>query len=161
VLVLEGARNFIAAQYPHTRNMRCAHDAATTSSRPYPEQEFWKICSASPAGRPTGIARFMIAESKEILGWVSSRRALAAVAGQHAQPSANHSFFLAAGGRCSIALSHSRTPSVDILYDAEVLDLDIDDGVFLSASMKQGAGRVDVRASTLSARQAFRGNIEC
>ena len=42
-----------------------------------------------------------------------------------------------------------------------MLDLDIDDGMFLSAALKQGDGRVSVRASTLvAAAGGFEANIE-
>ena len=47
------------------------------------------------------------------------------------------------------------------MYDAEVLDLEIDDGMFLSAALKQGDGRVNVRASALvAAAGGFEANIE-
>src|ERR1700692_1666062 len=50
---------------------------------------------------------------------------------------------------------------VDILYDAEVLDLEIANGMFLSAELKQGDDRVTVRASTLGAAAGvFEANIE-
>jgi tricarballylate dehydrogenase len=50
---------------------------------------------------------------------------------------------------------------VDILYNAEVVDLEIEDGMFLSASVKQGEGRVSVRAAALvAAAGGFEANIE-
>src|ERR1700692_4779256 len=50
---------------------------------------------------------------------------------------------------------------VDILYDAEVLDLEIANGMFLSAVLKQGDDRVSVRASALvAAAGGFEANIE-
>ena len=50
---------------------------------------------------------------------------------------------------------------MEILYDAEVLDLEIDNGMFLSATLKQGDGRASVRASTLvAAAGGFEANIE-
>ncbi|WP_245315589.1 FAD-dependent oxidoreductase, partial [Bradyrhizobium neotropicale] len=44
VLVLEGAPKFYrGGNTRHTRNMRCAHDAATAIlTGPYTEEEFWK-----------------------------------------------------------------------------------------------------------------------
>src|SRR5260370_7951996 len=44
VLVLEGAPKFYrGGNTRHTRNMRCAHDAATDIlTGPYTEQEFWE-----------------------------------------------------------------------------------------------------------------------
>jgi tricarballylate dehydrogenase len=50
---------------------------------------------------------------------------------------------------------------IDVLYDAEVLDLEIADGMFLSAALKQGDSRVDVRASAMvAAAGGFEANIE-
>jgi tricarballylate dehydrogenase len=51
---------------------------------------------------------------------------------------------------------------VDILYNAEVIDLNIEHGMFLSAQLKQPVGgRTEVRASTLvAAAGGFEANIE-
>ena len=50
---------------------------------------------------------------------------------------------------------------IDVLYDAEVLELEIADGMFLSAALKQGDGRVNVRASAMvAAAGGFEANIE-
>ena len=55
VLVLEGAPKFYrGGNTRHTRNMRCAHDAATDIlTGPYTERNSGTTCSASPAARPT------------------------------------------------------------------------------------------------------------
>src|SRR3981189_2621770 len=166
VLVLEGAPKFYrGGNTRHTRNMRCAHDAATDIlTGPYTEQEFWDNLPRGTGGQTDEeLARFMIAESKDILGWIVEQ-------GVRWQPSLGgtlslgrtNSFFLG-GGRAmlnALYLTAERL-GVDILYDAEVLDLDIDDGMFLSASLKRGDGRVSVRASTLvAAAGGFEANIE-
>src|SRR5437763_3090062 len=166
VLVLEGAPKFYrGGNTRHTRNMRCAHDAATEIlTGPYPEQEFFEDLLRVTGGQTDEeLARFMIAESKQILGWIVDQ-------GVRWQPSLGgtlslgrtNSFFLG-GGRAmlnALYLTAERL-GVDILYDAEVLDLDIADGMFLSATLKQGEGRVDVRASTLvAAAGGFEANIE-
>jgi tricarballylate dehydrogenase len=50
---------------------------------------------------------------------------------------------------------------VEILYDAEVLDLEIEHGMFLSATLKQGDGNVAIRAAALvAAAGGFEANIE-
>jgi tricarballylate dehydrogenase len=47
------------------------------------------------------------------------------------------------------------------MYDAEVIDLEIDNGMFLSAALKQGDDEVSVRASALvAAAGGFEANIE-
>ncbi len=73
VLVLEGAPKFYrGGNTRHTRNMRCAHDAATDIlTGPYTEQEFWDDLLRVTGGETDEeLARHMIAESKDILGWI-------------------------------------------------------------------------------------------
>ena len=166
VLVLEGAPKFYrGGNTRHTRNMRCAHDAATDIlTGPYTEQEFWEDLLRVTGGKTDEeLARYMIAESKDILGWIVDQ-------GVRWQPSLGgtlslgrtNSFFLG-GGRAMLNALYltAEKLGVDILYDAEVLDIEIESGMFLSASLKQGDGRVSVRASTLvAAAGGFEANIE-
>jgi tricarballylate dehydrogenase len=166
VLVLEGAPKFYrGGNTRHTRNMRCAHDAATDIlTGPYTEEEFWDDLLLVTGGQTDEkLAKFMIRESKDILNWIVQQ-------GVRWQPSLGgtlslgrtNSFFLG-GGRAmlnALYLTAERL-GVDILYDAEVLDLEIDNGMFLSATLKQGDGRTKVRASTLvAAAGGFEANLE-
>ncbi len=166
VLVLEGAPKFYrGGNTRHTRNMRCAHDAATDIlTGPYTEEEFWNDLLVVTGGQTDEeLAKFMIRESKDILGWVVEQ-------GVRWQPSLGgtlslgrtNSFFLG-GGRAMLNALYltAEKLGVDILYDAEVLDIDIDNGMFLSAALNQGDGRVNVRASALvAAAGGFEANIE-
>src|SRR6267378_1793975 len=166
VLVLEGAPKFYrGGNTRHTRNMRCAHDAAADIlTGPYTEQEFWEDLKRVTGGQTDEeLARFMIAESKDILDWIVEQ-------GVRWQPSLGgtlslgrtNSFFLG-GGRAMLNALYltAEQLGVEILYDAEVLDLRIEDGMFLSAALKQGDGRVNVSASTLvAAAGGFEANIE-
>src|SRR6266851_4302019 len=166
VLVLEGAPKFYrGGNTRHTRNMRCAHDAATDIlTGPYSEQEFWEDLKRVTGGQTDeDLARFMIKESKDILDWIVEQ-------GVRWQPSLGgtlslgrtNSFFLG-GGRAMLNALYltAEKIGVDILYDAEALDLEIDNGMFLSAALKQGDGRVNVRASALvAAAGGFEANIE-
>jgi tricarballylate dehydrogenase len=167
VLVLEGAPKFYrGGNTRHTRNMRCAHDAATDIlTGPYTEQEFWEDLQRVTGGQTDEeLARFMISESRDILNWIVEQ-------GVRWQPSLGgtlslgrtNSFFLG-GGRAmlnALYLTAERL-GVEVLYDAEVLDLTIEDGMFLSATLKQPInGSVDVRASALvAAAGGFEANIE-
>src|ERR1043166_2450311 len=166
VLVLEAAPKFCrGGNTRHTRNMRCAHDAATEIlTGPYTEEEFWQDLLRVTGGQTDEeLARFMIHESKDILNWIVEQ-------GVRWQPSLGgtlslgrtNSFFLG-GGRAMLNALYltAEKLGVDILYDAEVVDLHIDDGMFLSATLQQGDGRVEVRASTLvAAAGGFEANIE-
>ena len=167
VLVMEGAPKFYrGGNTRHTRNMRCAHDAATDIlTGPYTEQEFWEDLLRVTGGQTDeDLARFMISESKDILNWIVEQ-------GVRWQPSLGgtlslgrtNSFFLG-GGRAmlnALYLTAERL-GVEILYDAEVIDLKIEDGMFLSATLKQPINAsVEVRASTLvAAAGGFEANIE-
>src|SRR5207244_4666596 len=73
VLVLEGAPKFYrGGNTRHTRNMRCAHDAATDIlTGPYTEEEFWDDLLRVTGGQTDEeLAKFMIRESKDILDWI-------------------------------------------------------------------------------------------
>ncbi len=125
VLVLEAAPKFYrGGNTRHTRNMRCAHDTATEIlTGPYTEAEFWDdLVHVTQGQTDEQLARFMIAQSKEILGWIVEQ-------GVRWQPSLGgtlslgrtNSFFLG-GGRAmlnALYLTAERL-GVEILYDAEV-----------------------------------------
>jgi tricarballylate dehydrogenase len=167
VLVLEGAPKFYrGGNTRHTRNMRCAHDAATEIlTGPYTEEEFFEDLLRVTGGNTDEVlARHMIRESKDILHWIVEQ-------GVRWQPSLGgtlslgrtNSFFLG-GGRAmlnALYLTAERL-GVDILYDAEVVDLDIADGVFLKAVLKQPVdGVTQIRAAALvAAAGGFEANIE-
>jgi tricarballylate dehydrogenase len=166
VLVLEGAPKFYrGGNTRHTRNMRCAHDAATAIlTGPYSEEEFFEdLLRVTEGQTDEELARLMIRESKDILDWIVDQ-------GVRWQPSLGgtlslgrtNSFFLG-GGRAmlnALYLTAERL-GVEILYEAEVVDLEIQDGMFLSATLRQGDGRVQVKATTLvAAAGGFEANIE-
>src|SRR4051794_40122117 len=166
VLVLEGAPKFYrGGNTRHTRNMRCAHDAATDIlTGPYTEEEFWDDLLLVTGGQTDEqLAKFMIGESKDILNWIVEQgvRWQPSLGGTLSLGRAN-SFFLG-GGRAMLNALYltAEKLGVDIMYDAEVLDLEIDNGMFLSASLKQGEGTAKVRAATLvAAAGGFEANIE-
>src|ERR1700704_6659453 len=166
VLVLEGAPKFYrGGNTRHTRNMRCAHDAATEIlTGPYTEEEFWEDLLRVTGGQTDEeLARFMIRESKDILNWIVEQ-------GVRWQPSLGGTLslgrtnsFCLGGGRAMLNALYRTAEQlgVEILYDAEVTDLDIKDGMFLSASLKHNGQHQAARASTLvAAAGGFEANIE-
>ncbi len=167
VLVLEGAPKFYrGGNTRHTRNMRCAHDAATDIlTGPYTEEEFWDDLLRLTGGQTDEeLAKFMIRESKDILNWIVEQ-------GVRWQPSLGgtlslgrtNSFFLG-GGRAMLNALYltAEKLGVEIVYDAEVIDLEIEHGMFLSARLKQPIdGTSEIRASALvAAAGGFEANIE-
>ena len=105
----------------------------------------------------------MIAESKTVLDWLPEQ-------GVRYQPSLGgtlslgrtNSFFLG-GGRSMLNALYLTAESlgVAIEYEAEVIDLDIDNGMFLSATVRHGGAHHIVRAATfVAACGGFESNIE-
>jgi len=167
VLVLEGAPKFYrGGNTRHTRNMRCAHDAATEIlTGPYTEEEFWKDLLFVTGGQTNEeLARHMIRESKDILNWIVEQ-------GVRWQPSLGgtlslgrtNSFFLG-GGRAMLNALYltAEQLGVEIHYDAEVTDLVIDEGKFLAARVGRPInGDTKIRAASLvAAAGGFEANIE-
>src|SRR5262245_27004124 len=73
VLSRKGApKSYRGGNTRHTRNMRCAHDAATEIlTGPYTEEEFWDDLLRLTGGQTDEeLAKFMIRESKDILNWI-------------------------------------------------------------------------------------------
>src|SRR6202007_2025697 len=152
----KGAQNFWGGATPrHTRNMRCAHDAATDIlTGPYTEEEFWEDLLRVTGGQTDeALARMMIHESKDMLNWIVEQ-------GVRWQPSLGgtlslgrtNSFFLG-GGRAMLNALYRTAEAlgVDVLYDAEVRELEIDNGMFLGAELKHNGAHVTARASSVVA----------
>lgn len=164
VLVLESADPFWrGGNTRHTRNMRCAHDSATdTLSGPYSEEEFWDdLLHVTDGQTDEPLARHMIRESKAMLTWIAEQ-------GVRFQPSLGgtlslgrtNSFFLG-GGRAMLNTLYATAQKigVEVRYESEVTELEIEDGMFLSATIGKGGGKV--RASTLvAAAGGFESNFE-
>jgi tricarballylate dehydrogenase len=144
--------------------MRCAHDTATEIlTGPYTEEEFFEDLLRVTGGRTDeDLARHMIHESKEMLTWIAEQ-------GVRWQPSLGgtlslgrtNSFFLG-GGRAMLNALYGTAErlGVDIRYEAEVTDLQIEDGMFVSATVGRDAP-VTVRAGALvAAAGGFESNIE-
>src|ERR1700760_2895362 len=123
VLVLEAAPKFYrGGNTRHTRNMRCAHDAATAIlTGPYTEAEFFDdLLRVTEGETDEALARHMIHESKAVLDWLVEQ-------GVRWQPSLRgtlslgrtNSFFLGGGRAMPNALYLTAEQlGVDILYDA-------------------------------------------
>ncbi|ABQ36267.1 FAD-dependent tricarballylate dehydrogenase TcuA [Bradyrhizobium sp. BTAi1] len=166
VIVLEAASKFYrGGNTRHTRNMRCAHDAATaTLSGPYTEDEFWDDLLRVTEGQTNEqLARMMIRESKEMLTWIVEQ-------GVRFQPSLGgtlslgrtNSFFLG-GGRAmlnALYLTAERL-GVEVHYESEVVALDIDQARFCAAIVRRGERCIRIRGKALvAAAGGFESNID-
>jgi tricarballylate dehydrogenase len=166
VLVLERAEEFYrGGNTRHTRNMRCAHDEATdTLTGPYPEDELFEdLLRVTEGETDEELARHMIHESKEMLNWIVEQ-------GVRFQPplggtlglGRTNSFFLGGGRAMLNALYNTAARiGVDVLYEAEVTAMDIQDGMFLSATARIGGREETVRSGALvAAAGGFESNID-
>jgi tricarballylate dehydrogenase len=166
VLVIEGAPKFYrGGNTRHTRNMRCAHDAATaTLSGPYPEEEFFDdLLKVTQGQTDERLARLMIRESKDVLNWIQEQ-------GVRFQPSLGgtlslgrtNSFFLG-GGRAMLNALYQTAERLGVVvrYDAEIVSLDIEAGVFRGLRHRSADGEREARGRVfIAAAGGFEANID-
>ncbi len=165
VLILESApKAFRGGNSRHTRNLRCMHDAPIHMlTEAYPEEEYWQDVLKVTGGQTNeALARQTIRESVACLPWLIEH-------GVRFQPSLGgtlhlsrtNSFFLGGGKALLNAFYHSAERlGIKILYDAEVCELDIQDGEFRSAVFKYAGATHQVRARTMvAASGGFQSNL--
>ncbi|HSA80205.1 MAG TPA: FAD-dependent tricarballylate dehydrogenase TcuA [Geminicoccaceae bacterium] len=165
VLVLEGApASHRGGNSRHTRNLRCMHEAPTeVLTEAYPEDEYFDDLIKVTGGKTDeALARLTIRESAACTGWMRAR-------GVRFQPSLGgtlhlgrtNAFFL--GGGKALVNAYYRTAEaqgVEILCDAEVQDLQIEDGFFTTATVVRNGATHEVRAKALvAAAGGFEANI--
>lgn len=166
VLLLESAPiAFRGGNSRHTRNLRYLHaraDRHLTGS--YLEEEFWDDLLRVTGGKTNeALARFTIRESNNIAAWMKQH-------GCKFQPamrgtlhlSRTNAFFLGGGKNLMngyYATAHKL--GVRILYQAEVVDLDIRDGRFVSATVAHGGARHEVEArAVVVASGGFQADLQ-
>ena len=166
VLVAEAAPKFYrGGNTRHTRNMRCAHDTATeTLSGPYREDEFLDdLMRVTKGNTNEKLAHLMIRESRDMLHWITEQ-------GVRFQPSLGgtlslgrtNSFFLG-GGRAMLNALYRTAESlgVEVVYDTEVVGLDIRGGHFREATARHENVETTINAKTLiCASGGLEANIE-
>jgi tricarballylate dehydrogenase len=165
-IVLEGAPKFYrGGNTRHTRNLRCSHDGtAPTMTGPYEQAEFLDDLYRVTGGQTDpALAELTIARSRELLGWMNEQ-------GVRFQPplggtlslGKTNAFFLG-GGRGMLNALYRKAEATGIVcaYDAPVTALDIQDGYFVSATIKQAGREVVVRGKALvAAAGGFEANVE-
>ncbi|MCP1336727.1 FAD-dependent tricarballylate dehydrogenase TcuA [Hyphomicrobiales bacterium FT118] len=166
VLVVEAAPKFYrGGNSRHTRNLRCAHDEGNeVLTGPYPEEEFWDDLLRVTGGQTDeALARFTIAQSKELWDFMTGM-------GVRFQPSLTGSLslgrtnaFFLGGGRSLMNTLYATAErmGIDIVYEAEVTALDIEDGFFTAATVVHDGRPYRVAARALvAAAGGFESNIE-
>jgi len=166
VLLLEGApQEFRGGNSRHTRNLRYLHDRANAVlTGPYKEEEFWEDLLRVTGGKTNeDLARHTIRESNNIGAWMAQH-------GCKFQPSMRgtlhlsrtNAFFL--GGGKALMNAYYLTAErlgVVIQYDADVRDLEIEDGRFVSATYETaGVARTVEARAVVVASGGFQANID-
>jgi len=166
VLVVEAAPQFYrGGNTRHTRNLRCAHDHGNEIlTGPYPEDEFWEDLLRVTGGETDeDLARYTISQSKELWDWLTAQgvRFQQPIGGTLSLGRTN-AFFLGGGRAMLNALYRTADQlGVKVIYEAEVIGLDIDNGFFVSATLKRGETIEEIRAKAfVAAGGGFEANID-
>ena len=165
VLILEAApKAFRGGNSRHTRNLRCMHASPIHMlTDTYPEEEYWQDLLKVTGGQTSeALARLTIRESVACLPWLLEHgvRFQPALGGT-LQLSRTNSFFLGGGKALLNAYYQSAERlGVKILYDAEVSELEMRDGVFRSAVVNYAGASHRVRAKAMvAASGGFESNL--
>jgi tricarballylate dehydrogenase len=166
VLVLEGSpKYFRGGNSRHTRNIRYMHEQGNEHlTGPYFEQEFWDDLMQVTGGK-TGeqLARFTIRESNNVGEWMKRHGCMFQPAMRGTLHLARTNGFFLGGGKALLNAYYATSEKlgVHLLYDAEVQDLEIRDGIFHSASfLLDGVRRTVSAKSVVVAAGGFQANIE-
>ena len=166
VLVVEGAPEFYrGGNTRHTRNLRCAHDgSAPTMTGPYGEDEFLDDLMRVTGGETDkALAALTIARSSELLTWMDG-------AGVRFQPplggtlslGKTNAFFLGGGrGALNALYRQAQALGVAVVYDTPVTAVTVENGFFMSATVRHEGRERSVRGRALvAACGGFEANIE-
>jgi len=165
VALLECApKHFRGGNSRHTRNFRCMHDAPSDGlTDAYPEEEYWQDLLKVTGGETNEkLARITIRFTATCRKWMVEH-------GVRFQPSLGgtlhvsrtNAFFLG-GGKALINAYYraAETLGVEISYDTEVTQLNIDDGRFTSALAVRHGIEHEIRAKTVvAAAGGFEANL--
>src|SRR6202000_2969268 len=147
-----------------TRNLRVMHlNPTATLTGSYSEDEYWKDLQGVTAGKTDEkLARMTIRSTSEVLPWMKAR-------GVHFQPSLTgtlnlsrtNAFFLG-GGKALLNAYYAAAERLGgaVLYDTEVEEVVLDDGLVRRLRVTSGGFPLDVKAKVVvAASGGFQANI--
>jgi tricarballylate dehydrogenase len=165
VLLVESAPiHFRGGNSRHTRNMRTMHDGPLdVLTDAYPEEEYWQDLLKVTGGlTDEKLARMTIGQTAKHVPWMKRHgvRFQAPLSGT-LQLSRTNAFFLG-GGKALVNAYYAaaRVLGVDVAYETEVVDLDIREGRFVSATALRRGTRHEIRAKAMvAASGGFESNL--
>lgn len=166
VLVLEHApKPFRGGNTRHVRNIRYAHQAATDYvTGAYPVDEYFDdLMRVTQGNTDADLTRFLIERSEDAVDWMMAH-------GIKFQPPLSGTIgldrtnaFFKGGGKALMNALYRTAEAMGIraVYEAEVVDLTIEDGMFSAATVEYGGAthRISARAVVV-ASGGFQANIE-
>ena len=166
VLVLEvSPKDFRGGNSRHTRNLRYMHDQGNEFlTGPYLEEEFFEDLMRVTGGKTNEkLARLTIRESNNVGDWMREHGCMFQPAMRGTLHLARTNAFFLGGGR-ALMNSYYRTAEqlgVAISYETEVVDMNIDNGVFSEAIVQRDGATHRVKARTVVlASGGFQANLE-
>ncbi len=166
VLVVESApRAFRGGNSRHTRNLRCMHEAPTAVvTDAYPESEYYAdLLRVTEGQTDERLARLAIRASATCTQWMAAR-------GVRFQPplggtlhlGRTNAFFLGGGkALMNTYYAAAERAGIQVLYDAEVCDIDLAGGEFRGLSCRIAGDTVQLHANALvTASGGFESNLE-
>jgi tricarballylate dehydrogenase len=166
VIVLESApRHFRGGNSRHTRNLRCMHDAPTELlSREYSEDEFVQDLFRVTEGQTNEeLTRLVVRHSATCPAWMRQHGARLQASLRGTLHLDRTNAFFVGGGK---ALMHTYYAAagragVTVVYDAEVVGLDLVDGHFRAAHVLLQTRPLTVRGKTVVlAAGGFEANFD-
>jgi tricarballylate dehydrogenase len=166
VLLLESAPfEFRGGNSRHTRNLRYQHASANSHlTGPYLEEEFWDDLMRVTAGHTNeALARFTIRESNNLGAWMVRHGCMFQPSMRGTLHLSRTNAFFLGGGKALMNAYYATAQrlGVAILYQAEVVDLTVEDGCFTAATVEHGGARQTIAArSVVVAAGGFQANID-
>jgi tricarballylate dehydrogenase len=149
----------------HTRNLRYLHESGNEYlTGPYLEDEFWDDLMRVTEGQTNEkLSRLLIRESNNIGEWMSQHGCMFQPAMRGTLHLARTNGFFLGGGKALMNAYYKTALNlgVEVLYEAEVIDLEIRDRTFISATFTLQGTSHKVRAKTVVvASGGFQANLE-
>jgi len=166
VIVIEGAPEFYrGGNTRHTRNVRVAQDgSAPTMTGAYDPDEFYDDLTRVTGGQTDeALARLTIERSSELLPWLGEHGVrFGPPLGGTLSLGRTNAFFLGGGrGELNSLYRAAERLGVDLLYEAPVIAMRIDNGFFVSLTVKIKDEGHEIRGRSLvAAAGGFEANIE-
>jgi len=166
VVVLESApRHYRGGNSRHTRNLRCAHAGPTElNTGSYAGDELLADLKQVNDGETDAeLAALVAARSADCVQWLAGlgvrfQRALRGTL----QLARTNAFFLGGGTALMNSLyAAAARRGIDVRYDAEVVGLDLRDGTFAAATLRDGATQIRGRAVVLAAADSRATSSGC